>query len=290
MLTVLWYVTVWDGANEIDHIFFNGDEPQSNIIQYMLERVYGAKQYEFAKDVEDGADVIVDHSQGHSGQVEIYCTNHIPDISIQKKRATAVLDLGYTPHKMNIVEQVGKEAEKLWAELGDIPINEDEEIDVDWHIFSKGTAREYIWHWFEDTYNVSVAKDMMKLEDRYQKLIDAFDDVEVIEGDIKVAFTYIGEGLSGEYGESENDYPCLRFDIYEKDYVDYGSEHPDWNWDAVESGSYCTTISIETPKEIVKKMAKYILDEVKDNIDGARSIRHVAAGLSHITEQTVKGM
>ena len=45
----------------------------------------------------------------------------------------------------------------LWAEFGDVPINEDEEIDEDWHIFSKGTDRFEIWHWFEETYDISIA-------------------------------------------------------------------------------------------------------------------------------------
>ena len=104
MLTV-WYITVWDGHNEIDHIFFNGDKPQQDVIQYMLERVYGAKQYDFAKDMTDGDDVIIDYTQGNKLDVEIYATNHIPDISIQNKRMTAILDLGYTPHKMNITKK-----------------------------------------------------------------------------------------------------------------------------------------------------------------------------------------
>lgn len=121
--------------------------------------------------------------------------------------------------------------------------------------------------------------------DKYQKAIDDFDDVEVSEGDVKVVFQYMGEGLSGEYGESENDVPMLRFDIYEKSYLDNGDgiEHPDWDWVPLESGSYCTTVSIDTPKEILEKMVKYILDEVKDYIDSGRSVRHVAAGLSHIS-------
>ena len=124
----------------------------------------------------------------------------------------------------------------------------------------------------------------------YQKAIDDFDDVEAQDKDIKVVFTYIGEGLSGEYGESENDIPLLRFDIFEKSYTENGSgiDHPDWNWVEVDSGSYCTTASITTPKEIVEKMAKHILDEVKDNIDAGRSIRHIASELSWIDEETVK--
>lgn len=55
------------------------------------------------------------------------------------------------------------EARKLWAELGDIPINNDEEIDVSWNIFPKGTPRQDIWHWFEEKYDISVAKDLMML-------------------------------------------------------------------------------------------------------------------------------
>jgi hypothetical protein len=54
-----------------------------------------------------------------------------------------------------------EKAKKLWAELGDIPINEDDEIDVDWHIFTKGTPKEDIWHWFENEFDLSVAKDLM---------------------------------------------------------------------------------------------------------------------------------
>jgi hypothetical protein len=57
--------------------------------------------------------------------------------------------------------EIGEEAKKLWAELGDIPINEDEEIDVDWHTFTKGTNRFDIWHWFEEKFDLSVAKDLI---------------------------------------------------------------------------------------------------------------------------------
>jgi len=39
---------------------------------------------------------------------------------------------------------------ELWKELGDIPINDDEEIDVPFLDFEKGTDRYEIWHWFEE--------------------------------------------------------------------------------------------------------------------------------------------
>ena len=60
-------------------------------------------------------------------------------------------------------------AKILWESLGDIPCNENGEIDQDFNpngfsaYFKKGTDPEDIWHWFEDTFNISVAKDLMEL-------------------------------------------------------------------------------------------------------------------------------
>lgn len=57
-----------------------------------------------------------------------------------------------------------EKAKKLWEELENIPVNEDEEIDVDWNNFDKGTSIYDIWHWFEEEFDVSVAKDLMNLK------------------------------------------------------------------------------------------------------------------------------
>lgn len=55
-------------------------------------------------------------------------------------------------------------AQQKWDELGDIPMNpETERIEVEWNGFSAGTHREEIWHWFEETFDVSVAEDLMSL-------------------------------------------------------------------------------------------------------------------------------
>ena len=53
-----------------------------------------------------------------------------------------------------------KLAKKLWAEFGDVPIDINEDIDIDWREFLKGTNKFTIWHWFEAEYNVSIAKDL----------------------------------------------------------------------------------------------------------------------------------
>jgi hypothetical protein len=58
------------------------------------------------------------------------------------------------------LEQDGVSKERvvkaLWAALGDIPIDDDEAIDIPFLHFLKGTDRYEIWHWFEDTFDISV--------------------------------------------------------------------------------------------------------------------------------------
>ncbi len=45
----------------------------------------------------------------------------------------------------------------LWNEFGDVPMNPDTEcIEEDWNGFAAGTHREEIWHWFEETFNISI--------------------------------------------------------------------------------------------------------------------------------------
>lgn len=54
----------------------------------------------------------------------------------------------------------------LWKKLGDIPTDEngvDGSIDEDYLHFAKGTPVYDIWQWFEDTFDVSVATDLMRL-------------------------------------------------------------------------------------------------------------------------------
>jgi hypothetical protein len=59
-------------------------------------------------------------------------------------------------------------AKNLWAELGDIPVNEEDELDENFFthtgmMFERGTDKFEVWHWFEDVFGVSVAKDLMNL-------------------------------------------------------------------------------------------------------------------------------
>ena len=52
---------------------------------------------------------------------------------------------------------IDEQVKYLWLEFGDVPMNPDTEcIEEEWNGFETGTHREEIWHWFEETFNISV--------------------------------------------------------------------------------------------------------------------------------------
>lgn len=42
------------------------------------------------------------------------------------------------------------ELKKMWEEFADTPINFEDEIEVDFYLWEKGTYRLNIWHWFDE--------------------------------------------------------------------------------------------------------------------------------------------
>lgn len=44
----------------------------------------------------------------------------------------------------------------LWQVLGDIPIDDDEAIELSFLHFPAGTPRVTIWHWFEDAFDIAL--------------------------------------------------------------------------------------------------------------------------------------
>lgn len=56
-----------------------------------------------------------------------------------------------------------KMARELWEEFADVIIDDNECIESSWRTFDAGTSRYDIWHWFEDFFGVSVAKDLMEV-------------------------------------------------------------------------------------------------------------------------------
>jgi len=51
-----------------------------------------------------------------------------------------------------------QELEKMWEEFADIPINREDEIELDFYCWEKGTDRFEIWHWFDEKLPYGIAK------------------------------------------------------------------------------------------------------------------------------------
>ena len=49
-----------------------------------------------------------------------------------------------------------REIENLWNELEDVPVDENECLDVDWQGWNKGTHRKEIWYWFDEHHSKGV--------------------------------------------------------------------------------------------------------------------------------------
>lgn len=65
----------------------------------------------------------------------------------------------YTPET-----ELSPVAIKLWEQFANIPINDQDEIEESFLHFEEGTEREEVWHWFEETYDCSVAVDLQHIE------------------------------------------------------------------------------------------------------------------------------
>ena len=57
-----------------------------------------------------------------------------------------------------------EELKRLWAKLGEIPINEDEEIEKDFLHFEKGTHRMEVWGWFDEELPNGLGEDILNSE------------------------------------------------------------------------------------------------------------------------------
>ena len=63
-----------------------------------------------------------------------------------------------------LIYETDSEIEKVWEEFTDVPIDESECLDIDWHGWNKGTHREEIWHWFDEHHSKGVAWLMYEYE------------------------------------------------------------------------------------------------------------------------------
>lgn len=105
-------------------------------------------------------------------------------------------------------------------------------------------------------------------------ILTAEDDV------IRVEFITLGEGYYGDYDPDDpDDAELIRFDVYAKGLYREGE------WAMVEDASYCTTLEVDTPMEVLEKKITIVFNEyrnVADNILNGESVRKLGEILSWI--------
>lgn len=127
----------------------------------------------------------------------------------------------------------------------------------------------------------------------WKKAIGDFLPVAVKEDKVMVEFENIGEGLSGDYNEDdEQDIPVLRFGVYKRSTnplpaFDKGIPKPEDQWESVDDASYSTKVPVDTPKESLEKMARLIMDRVKQRVLDYSSVKKLCEQLSWIQESWV---
>lgn len=94
-------------------------------------------------------------------------------------------------------------------------------------------------------------------------------------GKVKVSFSNLGEGYSGDYDEDDpQDVNLLRFDVYRKIHAR--------TWEFVDDASYCTLMPAGTNMAILKEALRHIMDFVEDSVTDGYSIKKVCERLSWI--------
>jgi len=94
----------------------------------------------------------------------------------------------------------------------------------------------------------------------------------VEEDGVLVEFLDVGE-------VDMNETPMYRF---------YVSRLVDGDWKDVDDASYCTLVPIDTPDEVVDKLAAYIMQQVGERVRNGDSIKKLCERLSWINTSWIK--
>lgn len=114
------------------------------------------------------------------------------------------------------------------------------------------------------------------IKSKYEQAIEEWNTLEFTndKGTVMVEWEYLDEGHSGDYQPDDiDDEPLLRYTVYRKE----GKE-----WLQVDDASYCTLVSILTPKEKLEKLARAVIVEVESKVESRQSIKRICEGLSHM--------
>lgn len=115
--------------------------------------------YELLKNTVDCIDNDAEFMETEYNTIHEYCRKH--KYQLDKIDMETIIQRGleynYTTWKQAFIEE-------MWSKFSDVPMNPETEcIESEWNGFPAGIHREKIWYWFEETFNVSIAEDLMRL-------------------------------------------------------------------------------------------------------------------------------
>lgn len=105
-----------------------------------------------------------------------------------------------------------------------------------------------------------------------------FERIELIDGDLKVAWDYIGEGLHGIYDATDKkDIPLLRLNV---------SQKKDGEWQVMES--VCTYFRAKALFNEKYKALINILLFISAGLEEGFSLKTLVGQVSYISEETIQ--
>lgn len=104
-----------------------------------------------------------------------------------------------------------------------------------------------------------------------------FEEIERIRDRVRVALSWIGEGVWGDFDpEDPDDVALLRFDV---------DRLVDAEWLPVDDASYCTRLRVDLDRVILEDCVARILDEVYEPVSYGYSVKKLCERLSWITPE-----
>lgn len=121
--------------------------------------------------------------------------------------------------------------EELWKELEDIPMNpETEELEENFHIWSIGTSKEDIWHWFDECHSKGIYYLLNKENNSTHKLGE-FTGFKDCKGNPIYVGSKVKEYCNGLVGTVGWDNKKGTYKLME--YGDYYIEDSDIEWEVI---------------------------------------------------------
>jgi len=98
---------------------------------------------------------------------------------------------------------------------------------------------------------------------------------------VKVEWSDLGEGISGEYNPNNpDDVKLFRFDVSVR-------RKGDMDYEAVDNASYCTQVSMDTPRHLLEKGLTIIMDKVYAPLVKEESVKRICEKLSWLDAETI---